>query len=282
MLDYDIIKIAKDVKAYLNQDFSQGLLDFVLASRSNDFKRDDFKLIKDNKGHEVFNFTYQNKEYYLKNYSQQGLKKDLKNLVRPVEAIRYFKISCGLLAESIPVVKPALAVEFRVNMLRKDSLFLTEGVAASNLYDFLLKDEVSQKFKEQAVKESAFLFAQLYQNNFHPGDPNLENILITDKQQELILVDVDNIKRYPLLPKILVLRNLAKFNALAYKNNENWNQNYREIFLSNCLKRLDFKQEIAESIARVDDLTVKRLINWDRKHIIKANPLLLDKFKQNK
>lgn len=271
---FQIKSISDNIQAYIDNNLPSKMVSLILAEEKKNFKSKKFHLIKNDKGHEVFKFNFEGKSYYLKYYSDQKLFKRIKNLIRPEEGIRYFKISWQLLSDNIPVVKPVLAIKYRINLMKSNSLYVTKGHQAKTLSKYFLKNNYDQKTKIRIIKRLAALFAKLYKNKYIPGDPNLQNVLIS-KTQKLTLVDVDNIKHYPILPDKMILRNLGKLNALAYKNKEAWKPQDMDFFVQYCLEKINFNISPDSLYQYVNKTTLKKLTKWEERQVIQNNPHLL-------
>lgn len=255
----------------------------VLSCVNGQCSDDNFSLIDKSTGRRVFKLEFGNKSYYIKKYSYRKVSKRIKNLFRPSEAFRAFKKCKQLLAAEVSVVKPVLAITYRHDIWTVDSLFITEDFQGMNLRDYLAYEDYSLELKREIIKRLAEFWFELYQLKFLNGDPNIVNILIRFNQEkfELGLVDVDNIKKLPFIPWKMVIKNLIKFTAHTYSNLDGFGRDKldyedRMLFFKEFFSYFNHQEDIDELIDYINQKTVEKLIDWDKKELIISDKKLSD------
>lgn len=255
-----------------NNHFDQELLRMAISLLKNDVVPDKrFELVKAEPERKVYKALINGKSYFLKQYKYRKLKKRVKNIFRKSSACRAFKMTNKLLDKKITVVKPALAVTYRHDFFTLDSLFITEDFMGSDLQSFIAQGNYDLKTKSKVIKQVAKLWADLYNNNFINGDPNLPGVLLKFTTEfKLCLVDVDNIRHFPYLTKKAITNNLAKFNAHSYSGlaglgKARLSHQDRKLFYNEFLACYN-KSGIL--LSDIKNKTFKILSNWDKGDLI--------------
>lgn len=272
------------VKVYyrdkLNEKLVEKIINFLKGKDVNGISK--LEVVKTSQGRWVCKLKINNNKYYIKKYFYRKSGKKIKNIFRPSEALRAFRTSHQLLAVDIPVVRPVLAAVYRQNLLTVDSILVTKDFGGRDLQDFFASGDYNKELKEEVITKTAYLWAQVYKNNFLNGDPNLASILVRYRQGdlELALIDVDNIRCYPFLPWKMIVKNLIDFNAHTYSGLYKLDGNKltcedRLIFLKNFINYYD-KNGIEQQslITQIKQKTIERLIEWDKRDLIINNESL--------
>jgi len=217
-------------------------------------------LFKDDKAHDVFKYGLDGNTYYIKKYENLRFKKKFKNIFRPAEGERYLKLLDKLKEIGIPTIKKGWAIKYGT-FIDRESLFITEEISGQELIDFL-DDSDDRGLRKIAIENLAELLSTLYSNKLLSGDPNFYNFFV-DKVGEVFLLDIDCIKTFPILPDIIIHKNLAKLLALAYVHDVDISINEKEYLINNTLKQNIFKKILKQ--------TINRLKSWEYYDVIKNN-----------
>lgn len=246
-----------------------------------------YELIKDDKG-KVYKIEYNNQTYYLKSYSYRNFKKNIKNIFRSSEAVRYFKLAIKLISADITVTEPVLGLTLRRNLFMIDSIFVMKEVPGVDLHTYLFKsDKCNKIIRRKTINKFALIWGKLINNNFLHQDPCLRNFMINLKQGEvqIKLIDIDNIYLLPIFPKKMLMKNLAKLRSrqltdFKKTNTEPLNQVEVNTFLKEFKKNCKKEIEISSLFNAISIETVKRLIKYDRKNIILEDKTLCKLYKE--
>lgn len=180
-------------------------------------------LVKVKRDTKVYKYKHDNQTYYIKAYLHK--KKKLKNYFR-YKAFRNIKITKSLMDNEIPVFKPYISISYKNFPSPNRSLFITREFKGVSATEFLLDNHENTELKNKFIKDMAYICSKMYNNGFVQGDPNLDNIMVKlhsnegreQSELDIVLVDVDGIKKWPFLTENMVIKNLAKFNALIIRN----------------------------------------------------------------
>lgn len=174
---------------------------------------ENFKLVQETKA-KVYKLTFDNQVYYLKSYSPRNTSKILKNLFRPIEAIRCFQTDLKLNNANIPAAKPVLAITRKVNYFLVDSIFVTREVPGIDLFTYMTTYNFNNtEVRKKIMKSLAIIWSDLINNNFLHIDPGLNNLIIQPEKKEvqLKLIDIDAIYSLPFIPKkLIIIKNLLR------------------------------------------------------------------------
>ncbi|WP_333594249.1 lipopolysaccharide kinase InaA family protein [Anaerospora hongkongensis] len=174
---------------------------------------ENYKLIQETKA-KVYKLTFDNQVYYLKSYSPRSTSKILKNLFRPIEAIRCFQTDLKLNKANIPAAKPVLAITRKVNCFLVDSIFVTREVPGIDLFTYMTTSNLNNpELRKKIMKKLAIIWSDLINNNFLHIDPGLNNLIIKPEKKDiqLKLIDIDAIYSLPFIPKkLLIIKNLLR------------------------------------------------------------------------
>lgn len=269
------IKYNKRIKIYYKGEKpDQDIIDKSLLYLS-DTKKNDLDLIKEGNSRKIYRSNIGNESYYFKKYSYRSLDKKLKNLIRKSAALRALKTSYLLLEKNIPVVKPVLALTYKHDFLTYDSLFVTEDFGGNTVRDLFIENYNNRFFIINTLKKLVEVFLDLYENNILHKDPNLVNFLFNNNK--IVLVDVDDIVKFPFLTKKIIIKNLVRFNSHMYSNmkkdsfEEIHHINYEErsLFFELIFKKLGF--QLNNYMEYINYKTMKKLSNYNNDEIIKSN-----------
>ena len=257
-------QLTKGVSLYYKADYNIKLVEKIKDFFVEAKKDTDLKLIKENKKakRKVYQLNWAGKTYYCKNYASRRKDKIIKNFFRKGKAVKSFKISASLLQAGIEVVPAEFALSYQPSALIYDSVFVSKELTANNLLEFILKHQADKKIRRLLAKKLGKLWAKLNNNNFFHKDAALWNFLVKDK--ELMLVDVDDIYNYPILPKLWQIKNLARFNAslLSHFSKEGIklpSLKERALFFKEFDKYYQGSLQLKEFIAKINKQTLKRL-----------------------
>lgn len=204
------------IKMYYQDDLpyklAEKLIECIWLNPAQLKKEEDFKLIQETKAR-VFRMRFDNQAYYLKCYSYRNSSKVIKNMLRPVDALKCFQVGMKLLHADIATAKPVLALTMRINAFLVDSIFVTPEVPGMDLYTYLSNHSGDPQLRTALIKKVAVIWSKLVNHNLLHLDPWLGNFMIYPIKNELQLelIDIDNIYSVPYLPqKLLVMKNLSK------------------------------------------------------------------------
>lgn len=204
------------IKIYYQDDLphklAEKIIECVWINPDQLKQEEDFKLIQETKAR-VFRMKLGNQTYYLKCYAYRNSSKVIKNMLRPVDALKCFKIGMRLLHADIATAKPVLALTMRRNAWLVDSIFVTPEVPGMDLYTYLSNNSSDPKLRTTLIKKIAVIWSKLVNHSLVHLDPWLGNFMIYPQENDLQLelIDIDNIYSLPYLPqKLLVMKNLSK------------------------------------------------------------------------
>lgn len=238
--------------------------------------RDNKLLIKSDNGRTIYRKKLNSRGYYFKKYKYRGIKKSIKKFFRKSYAYRALETSCNLLNNGISVVKPVFSIKLKYNIFEYDSIFVTKEYEGLNLQKFLSENNCNIKLKREILKKCGKIYANIYNNNFINGDPNLPGVLI-NKKNELALVDVDNIRKSKFLSDKSIIKNIANFNAHSFSglekiNSENLSNKDRKEFLDSLMDNYDFKVNNKKYLCEeIKKETYKILYKWNKEELMSNN-----------
>ncbi|MGM0369645.1 MAG: lipopolysaccharide kinase InaA family protein [Bacillota bacterium] len=242
-----------------------------------------FKLVKgDDFKSQVFRCKYKGEVYYVKSQAPRETSKLIKNIFRPVEALRHFKMLQQLSNADLIVPKPILSLTYSRKLFVKDSILVTKELKGIDLDKYLLdsKDE-NYKLRKKIIEQIAEIWAKLINNKLLHQDPCLENFKVEFQADKIKvkLVDIDNIYHLPIFPKKSLLNNLAKLRARQLSdfiktNTKDLNSGELNLFYETFLNAYDGDLKLNQVKERVNDLTIKRLLKYNSKDIVLNNESL--------
>lgn len=220
-------------------------------------------LVKSEEGRDVYRVVLNNKGFYLKRYAYKKLSKRVKNLFREAEAICALKTSLRLKEAGIAVVKPVLALTCQKDLFTTESIFATEEFKGITLEDYLTKYIENHKI----LKELAKFWAGFFGCKFVHGDSNLTGFMIEGRQNPIItLVDIDHIRKVPLLSWKRILKNLAVLNARTYSYDKQMlSYEDRIFFFREFLSHFDKDIDLDKAIEDFFRMTLQKRIYWKNK-----------------
>ena len=215
------------------------------------------ELLKKSRHRQLFKLTVDQQVYFVKIYQRRGVVNALKNRFRPADGIRALKKACLLYSKGIPAVKAPVALVERGYIFQPKSLAATCQHAGISLRRFFIQEK-SVKMRHAVLERFARLFVDLLENKIYHGDASLDNFLVA--QGRIILVDFDGIKRFPLMPRKLILANLARLNRVLIRQSRfnsplNLGQSEREFVLEAVIKRFFPPAEAKDALQTVKRLT---------------------------
>lgn len=188
------------------------IIEYVWLLPEQSKKDADFQLIQATKA-TVYKVTFDSQVYYIKSYAYRNTSKVIKNLFRPIDALRCFQTGIKLKIAGIPVLEPIMALTIRRNAMLVDSIFVTKEVPGIDLYSYLSKHNQDPNLRQEIIRKIAVIWSKLINHGLLHLDPWLGNFMVDYNEGELALklIDIDNIYSLPFVPqKILLLKNLAK------------------------------------------------------------------------
>lgn len=274
-------KYTKEIKILYVDNLIEEILEKMVDFISNHDTRN-LTLIKVKKETKVYKFKYNNHIYYIKAYLHK--KKKLKNYFR-YKAFRNIKITKSLIESGIPVFTPYLSISYRNLPFPNNSLFITEEFEGINASDFLLENYGNLELKKRFIEKIAYIWSKLYKNGFIQGDPNLDNVMVRTnynkekgqkEEMDIVLVDVDSIRKWPLILDNMVIKNLAKFNSLTIRNLSKYNKTLiscedRKFFLEEFLKHYKTIKNIDFFKEEIKKKTIEKLKKWNKENLINRN-----------
>ena len=257
--EYEVL--ASD-RAESRPEFIKDIIDkFIIIDDKAEYQA---ALFKDDKAHDVFKYQLDGNIYYIKKYENLRFKKKVKNLFRPAEGERYLKLLNKLQEIGVPTIKKGRAIKYG-SFIDRESLFITEEISGQELIDFL-DDSDDRSLRKIAIENLAELLITLYSNKLLSGDPNFSNFLV-DKSGGVKFIDLDSIKKFPVMPQFMIDKNLAKLLALAYVHEVELSLSEKKLLVNKTLKKEKF-----QDILR---LAKDKLDYWNHNKIIQKNPELI-------
>lgn len=190
--------------------------------------------------------------FYFKKYVNYSFLKFIQDLFRTSRAERAFEMSSFLVKHNINVVKPVLAIS---KTFDKSSLFVTEESKGVSLKE-ILKGEITKSDKSKLLNKLITTYSSLLKLKIYHRDPNLSNFLV--EKGELVLIDMDDIRRKPFFSSINTFVNLEKLNRillLCFVRNKDINFNNDDrIFI--------LKSLFHNFYGRCDGNKLMKLLNW--------------------
>ena len=203
---------------------------------------------------QVFRFEINGKMYYCKKYVNNNFFKIIQDLFRNQRAVRAFKLSVFLNNHNIQTIKPVLAVNDGKRFFHRASVIITEECKGITIKKVLLND-IKEEDKQKLIEKCVNLYIKLIKMKIYHRDPNFSNLMLS--QNELILIDLDDVRKIPFYSFRLLFRNLEKLNRillLSYTRNKeiNFNNQDRE----NIIKKL-----ISNSYNRINQIKYLEMVN---------------------
>lgn len=272
----------------VNYGLAEELMDYVWSNKGLKQHKENFELIKDDvKKGKVYRMKFDDQVYYVKCYAHRKLKKVIKNIFRPVEAVKCFKIGIKLLNADIAVAEPVLGLTCRRSLFLVDSIFVAKEVPGVDLHAYLERNKTYDKeLRENIIREMALLWSKLVNHNFLHHDPWLGNFMFDPKQKiiQIKLIDIDNIYSLPFLPQNILIKNLARLRSkqlyeFSKNNNKALTQDEINIFLEEFIQRCHRKLKTDKLQESANFHTIKRLIKHHNQNLILGDNILDKLFK---
>lgn len=174
----------------------------------------------------------------------------------------------ALLRRGIPTPKPWAFVEQKCEHESRHFL-LTEAasnsVALSAFYDVYLREMDSvdaHRWIKRHAKSLGTIIAQLHASRFDHRDLKSNNVMVSHdfSETKLLLLDLDAVRRWPVLPRLRVIQNLARMNrstldcpvvSLTHRLRflksylgERFSQNWKNLWMD-IAKRIDSSQIVS-------------------------------------
>jgi len=119
------------------------------------------------------------------------------------QAIRNFATAIRMKQYGLPVAAPLAAVYHRIFFLCDRSIYISEYVNGTNLYDFLRnmqKNGIERyRIMQELSEQMSDIFANLHKNNLWHRDAKASNFVVSrnsDGENRITITDVDGIKPY--------------------------------------------------------------------------------------
>lgn len=276
-------KIQQGVSLYYQHEPDPVLINGALSGFAQTGTSDErlpLNLIKnDFSGREVYTFTYRKQLYYLKRYIHRWTCQVVKNWVREPEGLRYFRASLAVEALGVPVVKPVFAITLRVNPFITDSFYVIKAFGGSSLDHLAMKCQLKKTEREKLLRRIARIWSTLYMNRYVHEDPNPGNILVNTETLDIALVNIDGVRKWPVLPEKKILDNLAKLNYFSYLCFDNTSgrkldEADRTVFFDAFFSHYPKKMHTREPVYYLYQSTIKRLVRSNREDIVSNSPFL--------
>lgn len=235
------------------------------------FPRKNITEIKSDKGHEVFEWRFDNSVYFIKNYAYDRYAKRFKNLFRAAEAKRVLKIYKKLLSVKVRVLPIIGAVDYSSSFTFKKSLIISKFIAGVNLEDVFNNIEHAGT-RKRALEAFADFKADMFRKNIYNGDPSLSNYFLEKEkgQFELRLMDLDNITEHTLFKKYFIKKSLSKMLAIIYSRRTDMLYSEKQNLLKMILAKLGVNN-VNNKYNKIYSHTKKRLKSWGFENIIKQH-----------
>ncbi|SDL18409.1 hypothetical protein [Halarsenatibacter silvermanii] len=220
------------------------------------------KLLKVDKGHKIFRLEIKGRIFFLKVYADKNWKRRLKNTFRASEAQRIIKIRSGLEDKGINTLPVLLAGDYSDSKFLKKSFILSNFVPGINIEDFL--NNISyQNLRRKILNLFARKFSLMLNYRYLNGDPSLINYFIIKNKGkfELVLLDLDNVKKLRFLPVYFIKRNISKLLAIMYARNTLITFEEKKILLEKIVSNLkkDFSDDFMKKVMKH---VYDRLLKW--------------------
>ena len=243
-------KISSHITLYYQKKIDEDLLSKTINFLTSNDNKEDIKIIKTNKAGYVFVTKIKGNYYYFKKYKNKNFIKIIKDFFRPERAVRSLNIAISLTRKNIPTVKPILAAVHIKNPFKKESIFVTADFGGTELIKYLT-NKIQNDSKREILNKIVNLYSQLLKNHFYHQDPDLQNFLI--KQNRIVLVDVDSIRKFPFFTWKIILTNLINFNQQLIKvenldKNQNFTREDRYYIIRNILSNIKKNINIQQTI----------------------------------
>lgn len=253
-------KFAPNIIIYYQDKLDKELLTKTIYFLTSEDNIENINIVKPNKAGYVFKAEINDKIYYFKKYQNKNFLKIIKDFFRPERAVRSLKISIHLKRKNIPTVEPILAVVFIRSPIKKKSIFVTEDFDGTELRKYIT-NKIPFEAKKQILSKIVNLYCQLLKNHFYHQDPDLQNFLI--KQNRIVLVDVDSIRKFPFFTWKIILKNLINFNQQLIKvvtidKNSNFTKEDRDYIIRNILKNLRKNIDLQETIDFLNEKSLEK------------------------
>lgn len=237
-------KYNSEIKIYYKDSvpysLAQEIINFKWTNQHLSSESSPFELVQETKA-KVYRFKFNDDVYYMKSYAFRSIPKIIKNLFRPVEAVRCFKTAISLSDAHFAVAEPVLALTRSKNIFFSESIFVTKEVPGVDLYTYLFSnDNINDlELRKKIIKKIALLWSNLINYNFVHLDPGLDNLIVSPAKEdiEIQLIDIDNMYSLPFLPKkLLLIKNLARLSSRfsAFAANELETNLFIQEFCKRC------------------------------------------------
>ncbi len=256
--------IIKKLKSYTNntvlflEKIDKKLIEKALYFLELEDYKNDKDLIKQKNAKKrtrhIFRFKINEKVYYCKKYVNNNFFKIIQDFFRNQRAVRAFKLSVFLNNHSIQTIKPVLAVVDSNRFFHRASVIVTEESEGITIKKVLLNN-VKKEDKQKILKKFINLYLRLIKMKIYHRDPNLSNFMFF--QDELILIDLDDIRKFHWYSFGKLFRNLEKLNRillLSFTRNKEINLNNKD--RENIIKKL-----ISNSYNRINQSKYLVMVN---------------------
>ena len=172
-------------------------------------------------------------DVFIKQPRRKHFWKIIVDCFRPSRPMRAFKLGHALLTQRIATALPLVALERRFGPVLLDSILITEAVNYPRLHDFLNMylarppaGDVSLSPKQQMALAQAVLWRmgrllqKLHDNRFAHRDLKANNMLVRwspGELPEIVLVDLDGLRRKPLITEKRRFQGLMRLNVSLLK-----------------------------------------------------------------
>jgi len=172
-------------------------------------------------------------DVFIKQPLQKRRWKIILDCLRPSRPMRAFSLGHSLLTRRIATALPLAALERRIGPVLLDSVLITEAVDAQRLDGFLetwLSDQpkndaplaVNQRrvLGRQVLWQLGRLVQRLHDNRFAHRDLKATNLLVRwspGQSPEIVLVDLDGLKRRPMMTAKCRFQGLMRLNVSLLK-----------------------------------------------------------------
>lgn len=271
-----------NIKYYFTKNIEPLFYKKIINFKNCAFNHKDLVIIKQSPVRSVFKFEYKKNNYYIKKYSYNRLKKQIKNIFREEEAIRNFKKSVEMINNNIDTAQPVLAFKIDNRILNKESILITKEVKGLTLKQIMKKYDKYKVYKEDIILELAKINSKLLNSNFIFRDPNANNWIIDIKANKLkiVIVDTDNIYPQLFLPQKIAIKHLGIFTAKMLTEIKDINSEIlngysdRLLFFKEFINNYNEKINLASFIEKMNNETISRLQKRGREKYIENDEVL--------
>ena len=163
----------------------------------------------------VFKLDIEGNSYFFKLYSNHNRLKGFQDLFRGQRAKRALEISSTLGRCGFKTAKPVAALEISDMSCRKRSVFVTESARGIPFHN-VFTEENSESYRLEVFQRLGHLYQELIDHGIYHYDLNLTNCWL--HENEIMLLDVDDVRQFRRLGLIRLFLNIEKHNLILMRH----------------------------------------------------------------